>query len=184
MKKRGNSSRWSIDRRSFGDGMLRGWEWTSSMAVVAWKETQFGAVIRSMRWIFILPEEDVEELVISRRRNCFLCFIRRFWNQVFTCVSLNPKAEANSTLSGVDKYLVAGWTRNGWKIFDKCEAFSTASPLPLEALLQAGQLGVGEYGSGLPPAAVPQGTHTEPKRQLWAAIAGKETRSSEYSFKW
>lgn len=42
---------------------------------------------------------------MSRLRNCFLCFIRRFWNQVLTCVSLNPSAAANSTRSGVDKYL-------------------------------------------------------------------------------
>lgn len=55
---------------------------------------------------FSLPDEDVELLVvISRRRNCFLCFMRRFWNHVFTCVSLRPNAEANSTRSGVDRYL-------------------------------------------------------------------------------
>lgn len=41
----------------------------------------------------------------SRLRSCFLCFIRRFWNQVFTWVSLKPSAAANSTRSGVDKYL-------------------------------------------------------------------------------
>lgn len=44
-------------------------------------------------------------VLTSRLRNCFLCFIRRFWNQVFTCVSLRPRAAANSTRSGVDKYL-------------------------------------------------------------------------------
>lgn len=57
----------------------------------------------------ISPEDELEPppplLVNSRRRNCFLCFMRRFWNQVLTCVSLRPKAEANSTRSGVDKYL-------------------------------------------------------------------------------
>lgn len=36
---------------------------------------------------------------------CFLCFILLFWNQVFTCVSVRLKALANSTLSGVDRYL-------------------------------------------------------------------------------
>lgn len=41
---------------------------------------------------------------MSRRRSCFLCFMRRFWNQVFTCVSLSPKAVASSTRSGVDRY--------------------------------------------------------------------------------
>ena len=39
--------------------------------------------------------------------NCFLCFIRRFWNQVFTCVSERWRAAANSTLSGVLRYLCA-----------------------------------------------------------------------------
>lgn len=46
-------------------------------------------------------------LAVSRRRSCFLCFIRRFWNQVLTCVSLKPSAVASSTRSGVDKYRCA-----------------------------------------------------------------------------
>lgn len=44
--------------------------------------------------------------LMSRLRSCFLCFILRFWNHVLTWVSLNPSAAANSTLSGVDKYLL------------------------------------------------------------------------------
>ena len=49
---------------------------------------------------------QIPELVgISFRLSCFLCFIQRFWNHVLTCVSVNPSADANSTLSGVDKYL-------------------------------------------------------------------------------
>lgn len=41
--------------------------------------------------------------------NCFLCFILRFWNHVFTCVSLRLKADASSTRSGVERYL---WAAN------------------------------------------------------------------------
>lgn len=53
------------------------------------------------------PEDDEE--LSSRRLSCFLCFMRRFWNHVFTCVSLRPSADASSTLSGVERYL---WASN------------------------------------------------------------------------
>jgi len=46
-------------------------------------------------------------LALSRRLSCFLCFMRRFWNHVLTCVSLSPNAVASSTLSGVDRYRCA-----------------------------------------------------------------------------
>lgn len=42
-------------------------------------------------------------------RICFLCFILRFWNHVFTCVSLRLSAFASSTLSGVERYR---WAEN------------------------------------------------------------------------
>lgn len=35
--------------------------------------------------------------------NCFLCFMRLFWNQVFTWVSDKFKAFASSTRSGVER---------------------------------------------------------------------------------
>jgi hypothetical protein len=35
---------------------------------------------------------------------CFLCFIRLFWNQVFTWVSDRFRAPASSTRSGVERY--------------------------------------------------------------------------------
>lgn len=88
--------------------MVCKWMWNLCLA----RGKSKGASASSSRK-FSLPEEDVELLVvvvvvISRRRNCFLCFMRRFWNHVFTCVSLRPNADANSTRSGVDRYLLIG----------------------------------------------------------------------------
>lgn len=41
--------------------------------------------------------------------------MRRFWNQVFTCFSLSPRATANSTRSGVDRYL---WVKKRLQILE------------------------------------------------------------------
>lgn len=47
------------------------------------------------------------DLVSEVFLSCFLCFMRRFWNHVFTCVSDKLRAFASSTLSGVERYLCA-----------------------------------------------------------------------------
>ena len=54
-------------------------------------------------WLLIDEMEFTLFFLSSCRRNCFLCFIRRFWNQVLTWVSDKCKAWANSTLSGVER---------------------------------------------------------------------------------
>lgn len=70
-------------------------------------------------WNVYLPE------LTSRLRNCFLCFMRRFWNHVFTCVSLRPRATANSTRSGVDRYLLRSiYGKKNRKIGFSCHLFT------------------------------------------------------------
>lgn len=59
---------------------------------------------------------------MSLLRSCFLCFIRLFWNHVFTCVSLSPSAVASSTLSGVDRYL---WASNLFSRPVNCGSLNT-----------------------------------------------------------
>lgn len=72
----------------------------------------------------------------SRRRNCFLCFMRRFWNQVFTWVSLSPSADASSTRSGVDRYLL-GYGQYIPKINNIFYIFHTASFIIMSSYLWA-----------------------------------------------
>lgn len=109
---------------------------------------------------------------MSRLRNCFLCFIRRFWNQVLTCVSLNPSAAANSTRSGVDKYLFSLNTKDvfnelafsDWKlsaefVFWKKKKLQKVLPLIFEALFQSSQLWITEHGASLPSATMSQCVH-------------------------
>lgn len=51
------------------------------------------------------PELELPLPLVFSFRSCFLCFIRRFWNHVFTWVSDRCNAAASSTLSGVLRYL-------------------------------------------------------------------------------
>lgn len=37
---------------------------------------------------------------------CFFHFVRRFWNQIFTCVSVRLSERAKLSLSQTDRYLV------------------------------------------------------------------------------
>lgn len=39
-------------------------------------------------------------------RSRFFCFMRRFWNQIFTCVSLSSRVAAISTLRARLRYLL------------------------------------------------------------------------------
>lgn len=70
---------------------------------------QFGFYLPLLLSDLSLDPELVPPLSSCIFLSCFLCFIRRFWNHVFTCVSLRLKADASSTLSGVERYL---WAAN------------------------------------------------------------------------
>lgn len=118
-------------------------------------------------------------MVTSLRRNCFLCFMRRFWNHVFTCVSLRPSAEASSTRSGVERYLLAKGGLPG--IHGTVQAVD--SPLRLEPLLQSGELWVREDCARLPPSAVAQGTHSQAECQFGAVAGGEETGTTENAWR-
>lgn len=65
-------------------------------------------------WLPLLPA------LVFNFLNCFLCFIRRFWNHVFTWVSERWRAAASSTLSGVLRYLctsnLASKPANCWSL--------------------------------------------------------------------
>ena len=39
-------------------------------------------------------------------RPSFLAFILLFWNQILTCLSVSPKVAANSSLLGLQRYLL------------------------------------------------------------------------------
>lgn len=53
-------------------------------------------------------EEDEEERVVADApsRSRFFCFIRLFWNQIFTCVSLSSSVAAISTRRARVRYLL------------------------------------------------------------------------------
>lgn len=76
----------------------------------------------SERWLKKKKFNMASPELMSLRRICFLCFIRRFWNQVFTCVSLRPSAEASSTRSGVDRYR---WASNRFSNPVSCGSLNT-----------------------------------------------------------
>lgn len=80
------------------------------------------------------PELELLPLLMFCFLNCFLCFIRRFWNHVFTWVSDKCNAAASSTLSGVLRYLCISnlaskpascWSLNTWNFKEANYSIST-----------------------------------------------------------
>ena len=59
----------------------------------------------------------------------FFCFIRRFWNQIFTCVSLSWSAPAISILLALVRYLLK-W--NSFSSSVNCRVENVVRPDPLQ----------------------------------------------------
>ena len=128
--------------------------------------------------------------------NCFLNFIRLFWNHVFTmeimdccefscimlgnlcnywlpCVSDNPKAEASSTLSGVDRYL--GLKKLFHEIFGFWASKLINLPLSFKSLLQSRKLRITKNCSRFSPSTVSQRTHSHSNAQYFRHVTSITT---------
>lgn len=107
----------------------------------------------------------------------FVLNLNRTWNQVLTCVSDKPKADASSTRSGVDRYLNKV-IRNLTKLFVNFLK-SFLLPLSLESFLQSSELRITENRSSFSPSAMSQSTHSHSYAQHLGNMASVAWKTRE-----